>query len=129
MVQFVLHALFDVCEIDYHAIFVQFFCTAIHSDNAVVTMRSRAFALIVQFELVRVGNFDTFGDVIHEQFELRIGQPSAKILILCDMNKPEGWWFALAWLGACFDYSARGRWLVGCVAWRFVVKLRGLCGL
>ena len=67
VVEFVLHALFDVSEIDYHAIFVQLFCTAIHSDNAVVTMRSRAFALIIQFELVRVGDFDAFGDVIHGQ--------------------------------------------------------------
>ena len=104
MVQFVLHALFDVCEIDYHAIFVQFFCTAIHSDNAVVTMRSRAFALIVQFELVRVGNFDTFGDVIHGQFELRIGQPSAKILILCDMNQRKG----RAFCGFSFESIQRG---------------------
>ena len=93
VVKFVLHALFDVSEIDYHAIFVQLFCTAIDSDNAVVTMRSRAFALIIQFELVRVGDFDAFGDVIHGQQGMRIGQPSAKILILCDMNKRE--WDAL----------------------------------
>lgn len=87
---------------------------------------ARTFALVVEFELVRVGYFNAFGDVIHRLLWLRIGQPSAKILILCDMNKPEGWWFACAWLGTCFDYSAKGRWLVECVAWRFVVKLHGL---
>ena len=56
-----------------------------------MSVRARTFALVVEFELVRVGYFDAFGDVIHRLLWLRIGQPSAKILILCDMNKPEGW--------------------------------------
>ena len=75
---------------------------------------ARTFALVVEFELVRVGYFDAFGDVIHRQLWLRIGQPSAKILILCDMNKPEGWWFALAWLGRVLTIQSEvaGWWRV-----------------
>ena len=83
---------------------------------------ARTFALVVEFELVRVGYFDAFGDVIHRLLWLRIGQPSAKILILCDMNKPEGWWFALAWLEACFASSDSGCWFVSRLSWQFVMK-------
>ena len=68
MVEGCLYALLDLRKVAHHTVFVEFGSAAMHSNNPIMPMHLRAFALIVKLQAVTAGNFQAFCYIIHFYF-------------------------------------------------------------